>query len=135
MSFDIIEQDIQHFLESKAEYVQTVGKAYARLWPVVQKRINESSDVEFSPFELANSTGESIPDTLAFLTYLSGQRANLLYARFFFRDEEGKEYEIKALQVSDVLNKKEFQHPETKEIVPEPDKKIWMIYQLQNTKK
>ncbi len=131
MSFDIIEQDIQHFLESKAEYVQTVGKAYARLWPVVQQRINESSDVEFSPFELANSTGESIPDTLAFLNYLSGQRANLLYARFFFRDERDKEYEIKALQVSDVLNKKEFHHPETKEIVPEPDTKIRMIYQLQ----
>lgn len=134
MSFDIIEQDIQQFLESKAEYVQTVGKAYARLWPIVQQRINDYIDVEFSPFELANSTGENIQDTLAFLNYLSGQRANLLHARFFFRDEEGEKYEIKAPQVSDVLNKKEFRHPETKEIIPEPDTKIWMVYHLQKSK-
>lgn len=134
MSFDIIEEDIKHFVKSKAEYVQVVGKAYARLWPTVKEQISKNPDVEFLPIELANSTGESVPDTLAFLTYLSGQRANLLHARFFFKDEEGKEYEIKALQVSDVLNKKEFRHPETKEIVSEPDTKIWMVYQLQKNR-
>lgn len=133
MSFDIIEQDIQHFLESKAEYVQTVGKAYARLWPVVQQRINESSDIEFGPQELANSTGEEVADTLAFLNYLSGQRANLLHAVFFFKDAQGKEYRIKTAQVSDVLNGKDFHHPETKEVVSDPDTKIRMLYRLQKT--
>lgn len=133
MSFDTIEKDLQQFIESQAEYVQTLGEAYARLWPVVQQQINESSDVEFSPFELANSTGETVPDTLAFLNYLAGQRANLLYAVFSFTDTQGKEYNVKAAQVADVLDGKEFHHPETKEIVTEPDTKIRMFYRLQKT--
>ena len=44
MSFDIIEEDIKHFIESKSEYVQVVGKAYARLWPVVKEQINKNLD-------------------------------------------------------------------------------------------
>ena len=132
MSFDIIEEDIKHFVESKAEYVQVVGKAYARLWPVIKEQIIKNPDVEFLPIELANSTGESVPDTLAFLTYLSGQRANLLCAVFFFTDDQGKEFKLKYSQISDVLNNKEFQHPETKETITEPDTKIRMLYRIQN---
>ena len=75
MSFYIIEQDIKHFVESKAEYVQVLGKAYARLWPFVKEQISKNPDVDLLPIELANFTGESVPDTLAFLTYLSGLKA------------------------------------------------------------
>lgn len=74
----------------------------------------------------------SVDSTISALIYLSGSKTRFLRQSYQFIDDYGQLYDLEHSEVIEAVEDNEFYHPETGERVEEFDKKIFLVYLINN---